>query len=334
MTWPLSRFKTFIDGVTHLTAADVYVIEDAIVALFGGTLGLKQLLVDGVGGAAVTLLSGSVAKVAGGFLELAGATDETTPAAAVETAPTNYRLVFRWKLASGYYARLYLGSSGVTGPGVTLTVGAAWNGANWVSDGGATQCARFILGSFGLELDLHALGTFADGAWSAFMLADSSGVTFNVGPVQTTGGQPIVADGSVTATTSYLSAPHATAGVLKLGSRLASGVGGTPVPLGTTCADQMIVACGKFGTGVDGAALMEGGVNISAVTHTAGTGYYQITLGVTLASAAVVLVSANGTVNGQAVWAYSGDRSHLEVRTFNAAGAPADVVFSLIVLGR
>lgn len=61
MAWPLSRFQDFVDNTLPvITAAFLHAVQDAAIKLYDGTQSLKALLVDGVGGSAVSPPAGTI----------------------------------------------------------------------------------------------------------------------------------------------------------------------------------------------------------------------------------------------------------------------------------
>lgn len=61
MAWPLSVRTVYTAGtLPAIKAADLNAIQDAIVGIYAGTLSVKSLDVDGTGGAASSVLAGTI----------------------------------------------------------------------------------------------------------------------------------------------------------------------------------------------------------------------------------------------------------------------------------
>lgn len=89
-----------------------------------------------------------------------GEAGDTNPGVNSETVPTKRKLMFRWKCATNYYARVYkeLWNPSTYMGGFTLTVNAYWDGTTWAPDQSGPGCVALRLNNDGLKLGRHASG--------------------------------------------------------------------------------------------------------------------------------------------------------------------------------
>lgn len=250
MAWPKTPYQTFLPNTTRIGAAFLNAVQAAISDLYsGGANGsLAKLLVDGIGGAAVTLLSGSVAKFTGGFVELAGSTNEYDPATFVNTAPTAFRALLKVTLPSGMFGWLY---STITG--WAFTINAHWNGTVWTPDAGVAQSFLFTLDYSGFSASVHAAsGTWATNAWQAQATLSGTGTlaltnTLTAalatisGAITSTAGNIVATVGNIVATAGNITA---TAGNIVGNKLFGDPTGTTPATL--TYHDPGITTLGTF----------------------------------------------------------------------------------------
>lgn len=179
--WPVSaRYQNFVDGATAIVAAFEHAIQDAIIGIYGGTLSLKQLLVDAVGAATPAFPSGVIALITGGAIQLDGATGDSNPAIKTAVLPALYKALWQFALlnVSPVLNGHFYSDGGNAGP--MFTVNASWNAttSKWDYDNAPSALALRV--RFGTSNNFFAIDYyngadhFADAAWVSLVAVDAS----------------------------------------------------------------------------------------------------------------------------------------------------------------
>lgn len=324
MAWRLSRYQTFIPNVTTITAAFLNAVQDAIVDIFNGNFSLKNLLIDGTGDVAASYLAGVVAKIAGGALQVEGASGDTGQSLSMETSPTNRKHIARFKCSGGagggpIYAHLY--AEGTSG-GFTIVVNANWNGTNWVYDDSSTVIA------FGVRFSIG-------GNLLQFLFSNGSN-TFSDATFQSRGTSAAVSAALVTFNDAVTVVGNLTGAILKATSNISSATAGAGqgVPIGSIYRDTTPVAWGRLHVS-GGAVSLVRGANISAVSYVV-AGHYTVTLQNAVGhNLCVMLSSAKGNTTRIVGWDSTGDNSQFDVYVWDTTNALAEALsdVSFVVFG-
>lgn len=121
MAWPLSRYQDFVDNtVPAITSAFLHAVQDALSRVYLGTQSIKALVIDGVGGSAVTGRAGTAVVSASQGSAPAGAAPRTPTSANGEVGKG--RVAMAWgrvnadgtlRYAVNVYEASYTGSGGI-----------------------------------------------------------------------------------------------------------------------------------------------------------------------------------------------------------------------------
>lgn len=238
MAWPLTPLTTYVANSTPvIKAADLNSIQTAINNIFGGSLSLKQMLLDGTGAATTSLTAGIVAQITGGALQLDGASGDTNAELVSSQVPSNRKLL--WKISNSYcntyvYAPLQDNISKIGG--LEIVTNASWNGSQWVRDTATQAAAKLVVNRNGFYLYVYTGSTspFADNAWTGQAQIQSDGSYYtNTGNVS-----GLLLNGTHLVCTS--GTPTKAVGA-------AAGTGGAVSVVGTDIDGQVIVTTGTSG---------------------------------------------------------------------------------------
>jgi hypothetical protein len=153
MAWPFSRLTTYLfQSLPAVKSGDLNAIQDAIGALFGGTLSIKSLWIDGVGNAASAVAAGTLRAVSAiidnGLTVTVGniAATAGSISAGGTISATGSSFAAHVNSSNEFYTAATKSGAAANGAAAPLTntvlVGERWNegavlGHAWVQGGGA-----------------------------------------------------------------------------------------------------------------------------------------------------------------------------------------------------
>ena len=283
MAYPLdANYEVRTSGVTTIKKTWGDATDLSFQWIFQGLKSLKKFVVDGTGAAATTYLTGTLAKIIGGALQLEGATGDQFPLLRTVRVPTAFAVL--WELTgTARKLRFYQMSTG----GLLVTVNAQWetpNTGKWTTDNGDTAVA-YLFEFDHLRIYTHATGNWTDTAlanWS--LLTELNTVTGGVNAAQgsllagngaltvglaitSTGGDFIATLGNfiATALNGEVRAHRITGTGTAPGALAGTGAGATPpaVTVGASSTDQ----AGTLSLVCAGAPVT-GGVVVTVTFHT------------------------------------------------------------------